>query len=141
MQTSTAPVILVAEDNASLRRLIVKMLTNHGYEALEAASGAQGLAMFRTHRKSVVLAILDMVMPGMSGLDLAAELDRERPGMKILYISGYISSIDMDVISRRAPEMVLPKPFTEKLLIERVELLLGGHRRGASAATQPESPC
>ena len=141
MPTSPLPVILVAEDNPSLRRLIVRMLTNHGYAALEAASGAQGLALFRANRKSIALAILDMVMPGMSGLDLAAELDRERPGMKILYISGYLSSIAMDVISRRAPEMVLPKPFTEKLLIERVEHLLGGHRRGASAATQPETPC
>ena len=116
--------ILVVEDHAELRSMILRMLTANGFAALEAANGAEGLALYQGHRESIALAIVDMVMPGMSGLDLAADLERQRPGMKILYISGHSASIAMDVIARRSPEFVLPKPFTERQLVERLELLL-----------------
>ncbi len=66
-----------------------------------------------------------MVMPGVSGLDLAADLGREYPNLKILYISGYVGSLVAEALARRSPERVLMKPFTEEALLARVRDLLG----------------
>jgi len=119
------PIILVVEDNAPLRRLIVRMLAQGGFATLATGKAADGLTMVRERRGAVDLAILDIVMPGMSGLDLATDFDREYPNLKILYISGYVDSIAADVLSRRAPECMLLKPFTGRALLDRVRLLLG----------------
>lgn len=124
MIDGTHPRILVVEDNGALRRLMLRILEGSGYGVIEAAGGAQGMELFRQHAPSLDLAILDMVMPGISGLDVAAEIERIRPGMKILYISGHGSSVAMESISRRSPDHVLLKPFDAAELIGRVAQLL-----------------
>lgn len=118
------PAILVVEDNAAMRGLICEMLEGNQLAALAVGSAVQALELLQT-RPEVELAIVDMVLPGMSGLDLAAELDRRHPGIRTLYISGYRSSIAMQAIADRSPESVLFKPFTERRLIGRVRRLLG----------------
>jgi len=125
MAIGPQPTILVVEDNGALRRLMTRTLADSGFLVLEAGTAPHGLAVFRAEPDSVDLAVIDMVMPGMSGLDLAAELERERPGMKILYISGYASSVAIESISRRSPERVMLKPFDVRDLVERVGRLLG----------------
>lgn len=131
--------ILLVEDNGALRRLMLRILAGSGYSVLEAASGARGLELFREHAISVDLAILDMVMPGMSGLDVAAEIERHRPGMKILYISGHASSVAIESISRRSPDRVLLKPFDAGELIDRVTSLLKPDPPAPTPAT-PQPP-
>jgi CheY-like chemotaxis protein len=122
---STAhPAVLVVEDQEPVRHLIVKFLSRHGIRALDAADAGQGLSIVHQHAGRIDLAILDMVMPGVSGLDLATDLIREYPGIKILYTSGYVDSVAMNVIARRSPQTVLLKPFTEQALLERVRQLL-----------------
>lgn len=128
------PTVLVVEDQPALRRLIVRMLDRHGMEALEAGRAAQGLALVRERLGAVDLAVVDMVMPGMSGLDLATELEREYPKVKILYISGYTDSIAMDVIARRDPDAVLLKPFTEQALLDHVNRLMPTAQKKVVAA-------
>lgn len=123
-QGGARPAILVVEDQAAMRALICQMLAANGLEAFGAGSAVQALDLLQT-RPEVGLAIIDMVMPGMSGLDLAAELDRRRPGTRVLYISGFTSSIAMQAIADRSPESVLFKPFTERRLVGRVKRLLG----------------
>ncbi len=120
--------ILVVEDNGALRRLMLRILAGCGYVVLEAASGSQALELFR-QQGTVDLAILDMVMPGMSGLDVAAEIERQQPGTKILYVTAHGSSVAIDSISNRTPDRVLLKPFDAADLIDRVAQLL-----------QPEEP-
>jgi two-component system, cell cycle sensor histidine kinase and response regulator CckA len=139
MIDGSQPQILLVEDNGALRRLMLRILAGSGYSVLEAASGAQGLELFHEHAVSVDLAILDMVMPGMSGLDVAAELERHRPGMKILYMSGHASSVAIESISRRSPDRVLIKPFDAGELIDRVTRLLDPDAAGPSTAA-PQSP-
>jgi two-component system cell cycle sensor histidine kinase/response regulator CckA len=135
---SGKPTVLVVEDDANLRRLVVHMLTNGGFETLDASTAADGLSTVRKRQGGFDLAILDIVMPGTSGLDLASDLDREYPGLQILYISGYIGSPAADVLSRRTPDHVLLKPFTEEALLERVRLLLEiAPRRAAGTAAPP----
>jgi CheY-like chemotaxis protein len=124
-KSDAQPAVLVVEDEESLRRLIVKFLSRHGIQVFEAANAGQGLLIVRQRAGRFDLAILDMVMPGMSGLDLATDLTREYPAIKILYISGFVDSVAMNVIARRSPQAVLLKPFTEQALLERVNQLLG----------------
>ena len=70
------------------------------------------------------LVVLDIIMPGVNGLDFANQLAIDRPQTKILYISGYTESVAVDSISRRMPHAVLPKPFTGHQLVERVREIL-----------------
>jgi two-component system cell cycle sensor histidine kinase/response regulator CckA len=116
--------VLVVEDEAAVRRLITRMLGKCGFAVLEAGTASQGMALFHQHHERIGLVIVDMVMPGMSGLDLAAELGREHPGLRILYISGYTESVVIESLQHHAPDVVLQKPFTETALIERVTHLL-----------------
>jgi CheY-like chemotaxis protein len=129
--------VLVVEDNELLRDVIQCMLSGHGFTTVSAESAEQGLAAFEAN-PAVSVAILDMVLPGQSGLDLAAELDRRRPGFRILYISGFSDSIAMESIARRDPKLVLIKPFGEAELIQRVsELLAAGPRLASDGSVYP----
>ena len=119
------PFILVVEDQAPLRHLIVRMLESGGFNTADAGTASEGLSLVRQRRGTIDLAIIDIVMPGISGLDLATDFDREFPDLKILYISGYVDSIAANVLSRQSPERVLLKPFTEEDLLHRVRLILG----------------
>jgi len=117
--------ILVVDDQAQVRSLIRQTLESRGAVILEAASSSEALAVVRGLPGAFALAIVDFLMPGLSGLDLAAQLGRDVPGLQILYMSSAIESIAMESLLRRSPERVLLKPFTLEELIERVVLLLG----------------
>src|SRR5579863_6072644 len=138
------PTVLLVEDNDLVRDTVVAMLESYGFPVVAVETAEEGLLEFQTN-PSVTLAILDMVLPGKSGLDLAAELERRRPGFPILYMSGLGDSIAMESIGRRAPELVLVKPFSEEALIRRVIALLAAKAAGVSlvpapgAATMPRS--
>lgn len=136
------PSVLVVEDDANLRRLVVHMLANGGFETQSTGTAAEGLSLVRERQGAFDLAILDMMMPGVSGLDLATDLDREYPNLKILYMSGFVGSVAAEVISRRSPDRVLLKPFTEQKLLERVRTLLEiapRHEVGRTAVV-PDGP-
>ena len=113
------PSILVVDDDISLCGWIQRVLLKHGYASVAVASASQGLSVFQAEG-GIRLAIVDMVLRGTAGLDLAAELGRQQPGLRILYISEYVESIAMEAIAKNSPELVLLKPFTEASLIARV---------------------
>ena len=131
MSDPDRPSILVVEDQEVLRHHVKATLERSGYSVMEAADAYQGLSLLRENQDSVDLAIIDFAMPGMSGLDMAAVLIREHPAVKILYTSGNVNSVAMEVISRSSPEAVMAKPFTGEELIKRVQYLLE-KRMGAS---------
>jgi CheY-like chemotaxis protein len=117
------PVLLVVEDDAAVRRFTTLVLESNGYQVIAAAAAAECLAILESRAVAIDLVITDVVMPRMGGLDLAAELDRRYPDLKILYISGYSASIAVQGVASKAPYLVLPKPFTEEELIARVRQL------------------
>lgn len=122
------PAILIVEDETAVRRFIRHALTNAGYITVEAATAAQAEEVARAYPGEIQLAILDIVMPGGSGIDFASWLQIEKPNTKILYISGYADSIAFESIGRELPDAVLPKPFTANKLLARVREFLGEGR-------------
>lgn len=135
------PVVLLVEDDSSLLGLLEHMLAHAGFATYSTAQAAKALSLVREREGAFDLAIVDMMMPGMSGLDLATDLDREYPNLKILYISGYIGSLAAEAVARRTPDRVLLKPFTEEALLARVRMLLElpPRREPQRASTAAES--
>ena len=116
--------ILIVEDVGGLRRLATRMLESAGYTVLTAASGEEALLMLERHEEPVHLVITDVVMPGMSGRTLAERFDRTRPGMKVLYMSGYAADavVRHGVLDEEMP--FLAKPFTVVELTRKVREVL-----------------
>ena len=81
--------ILLVEDAHSLRELARVTLEEHGYTVIEAASGTAALAALERESEPVDLILTDLVMGGMSGRELADKITAQRPGMRVLYMSGY----------------------------------------------------
>ncbi len=131
-----SPTVLVVEDDPHLLRLVELMLVSGGFAAVTAGTASGGLDLVRERDGRFDLAVIDMVMPGVSGLDLATDLAREYPNLKILYISGYIGSLAAEALSRRSPDRVLLKPFTEEELLSRVRMLLDMAPRSAPASSK-----
>ena len=95
-----------------MRSLIVDALTGFGYHVLQAPSGPVALELWRDHGAAIDLLITDMVMPGgMNGLDLASRLRDEHPGLRIIYISGYLADVSREDLSQAEGTAYLAKPF------------------------------
>ena len=114
--------ILVVEDGESVRKMICAMLTQNGYQCLEASDGNEALGLLRGIG-SVNLVLTDLMMPGMNGTELARHLSRDYPEIRIMFMSGY--SEDPVIHSTEgARGLFLAKPFTASALTERVRQAL-----------------
>jgi PAS domain S-box-containing protein len=112
--------ILVVEDEAGVRALVIKLLQDLGYRLLQAQSGPHALDVWRQQGDEVDLLITDIVMPdGMNGVELAERLRRRRPGLKVIYTSGYLADLSREDISRHS-DAYIAKPFS---LIELARLV------------------
>jgi PAS domain S-box-containing protein len=120
--------ILLVEDEPEVRKLTREMLVRLGYRVLEARDGAQALEVWRERCDSVDLLLTDVIMPHKSGRELAEELTGLRPGLKVLYMSGYTD----EVIARHGigqdDAALLPKPFSPEALGLKVRSILDAHR-------------
>ncbi len=117
--------ILRVEDEAPVRRSVRRLLERSGYRVLEARSGEEALALAAAPDTRIDLVLSDMVMPGMSGMELPARLRERRPGLRVLLMTGYTQ----EAISRAGAvgEPMIEKPFTLAGLLERVREVLDGH--------------
>jgi CheY-like chemotaxis protein len=116
--------VLVVEDEQPVRELIGDVLRLHGYTVLEAQDGDEALVVGERHPAPIHLLIADVVMPGVPAGTLAQRLADTRPGLKVLYISGYTDElIRQHVLLRLGPDF-LQKPFTVDALARKVRELL-----------------
>jgi two-component system, cell cycle sensor histidine kinase and response regulator CckA len=113
------------EDEPGLRRLTQLLLARQGYRVLEAANGLEALRMWTEHRGAVQLLLTDIVMPeGISGRDLAAQLQVQQPGLRIIFTSGYSADIAGRELSLQEGRNFLQKPFSRQQLLEIVRSVL-----------------
>ena len=116
--------VLVADGEARVRKLASGILRTRGYAVLEAASGAEALVIARAWHGRIHLLVTDVVMPEMSGWELARRLQEERPGLETLYISGDAENIVVHQGPVDKKVNFLQKPFAAGALVQKVRTLL-----------------
>lgn len=118
--------ILLVEDEDMLRGLIRELLEIKGYLVLEASQGVEALELFKKSPDPVDLVLTDVVMPHMSGSELVERLRKERPALRVIFMSGYTGANNAAI--HKSLEMpgvaFLQKPFRLNALISQVEELL-----------------
>jgi PAS domain S-box-containing protein len=112
--------ILLVEDEPGIRSLMRKTLEPCGYRVLETHDVAEAQVLAATYRHPIDLLLSDVIMPGLSGPDLAQRVVARRPGIKILYVSGFPNAFVSQHDWKRERIAFLQKPFTPHALIEKV---------------------
>jgi len=120
--------VLVVEDDEAVRSLVVKALTLHSYHVLEAKGPREALALLEQPSPPVHLLLTDVVMPHMSGRTLAQQAARLRPGIMVLFISGYPDQAVNGLGMLEAGMPFLQKPFGPAELTRKVRQILDGEK-------------
>ena len=121
--------ILIAEDEPDLRELSRIFLESYGYRVLEAGSAEQAIRTVEEYSARIHLLLTDVIMPGMSGRQLAEKILQKDPNTKILYMTGYTDDM---VVQHKVLEpgvQLLQKPFTRTELAVKVRTTLDGRDR------------
>jgi DNA-binding response OmpR family regulator len=114
-------VILVADDEVMIRNLVTLLLQGKGFVVLSASDGQEALELSRSYPGTIDMLITDMEMPRLNGMDLCAHLREERPGIKMVVMSG----ADMkQIVGQNLNLPFLPKPFDGETLMARVQGIL-----------------
>jgi CheY-like chemotaxis protein len=122
---ATGETVLVVEDEPVVRSVILEMLSERGYRTLDAVDGPSGLKILRSAER-IDLLVTDVGLPGMSGRQLADQARETRPGLKILFITGYAESVAIsDDFLQLGMEMIT-KPFDLDNLSQRIRGMISG---------------
>jgi len=132
LPTTGAIRILILESDVASWQFIRRTLSQAGYEAVAAATVAEGRSLIAESGAAFSLAIVNIGISG--GFDLATDLAAAGAGAKILYTAIVASSVVLDSIARLTPDAVMPRPFRAEDLLARVERLLGGSQTRAASA-------
>jgi PAS domain S-box-containing protein len=112
--------ILLVEDEPAVRELTCMVLNERGYSVIEAQNAEDALRLAKKHGAKIHLLLTDVVMPGMSGHDLAKRLTAQHPNLRVLYMSGYTYNVFAENKALEDGLSFLQKPFTPKALAQRV---------------------
>ena len=126
--------VLLVEDNDLLRQMATETLERHGYTVIAARDGVDALSLIESERRSVHLLLTDVIMPKMSGRELADHFQRRFPDVRILYMSGYATDTIVHHGMLDPGIDLLQKPYTPLALIRRVQEVLGTTSRARTGA-------
>ena len=121
--------ILVVDDEIGIREFLNTFLSAKDFNVVVAASGEQALGLWSEHDSEINLVITDIVMPGINGKTLADRLRAQRPGLPVIFMSGYLPEA---VAEETLDGTFLKKPFSPFELLEKINELLKGS--GSSTA-------
>jgi two-component system cell cycle sensor histidine kinase/response regulator CckA len=116
--------VLLVEDQQKARRVIHETLRRHGYTVIEAVDGVDAIAKSAAHAGTIHLLLTDVVMPGMTGRQLARSIGHMRPDTRVIYMSGYT---DNSIVHHGILDpglAYLQKPFTADILLHKVREVL-----------------
>jgi CheY-like chemotaxis protein len=133
--------LLLVEDEEAVRTFARRALEDCGYRVLLAANGADAMELAREHAGRIHLLLTDVVMPGISGRQLAEQLVAERPDVRVIFTSGYTDDETVRHGVREAETAFLQKPFSPEELGRRIREVLDATRdtRADGAAGEPRS--
>jgi CheY-like chemotaxis protein len=130
--------ILVVEDEDAVRLCVSIILKSNGYSVITAGNGLQALAAWPQQRQKIDLLLTDMVMPeGVTGLDLAQRLLAEKPGLKVIFTSGYSRELSSSKSPFLSGHRFLAKPYQSEALLQAVRESLDRPRPAPVAADKP----
>jgi PAS domain S-box-containing protein len=131
--------ILLAEDDSAMRTLTQRVLESCGYTILEAAHGGEAVRLAENHAGTIHLLVSDVVMPEMGGRKLAERVVALKPGIKVLYLSGYTTDAVVRHGVLESEIAFLQKPFTPGVLVRKVREVLDQQNppRGGGCASSP----
>jgi len=118
--------VLLVEDEAELRDLLAEVLEDTGYTVLRAGDGAEAVKVCAERERPIDLLLTDVVMPGMSGRELAARVQPLRPAMKVLYMSGYTDGAIVHHGVLEPGIAFIQKPFAPPAIAHKVREVLDG---------------
>lgn len=120
--------LLVAEDESSLRAILVEVLRESGYRVLTATNGKEAVAVFQEHYADIDLVVLDMIMPQMSGVEAYEWISSVRSDMPVLFCSGY-SRFELKRVKERDPvSRLLSKPYDIQEVLSAIRKVLDARR-------------
>jgi CheY-like chemotaxis protein len=111
--------VLLAEDEEAVRELASEFLRTSGYDVIEAKDGLEAMELAERQSKPIDILVTDVVMPRMRGTELAMRLKRIHPGVRVVYMSGYLEHNSEDAFLMQAEQ--LQKPFSRKSLLMKVQ--------------------
>lgn len=118
--------ILVVEDEENVRTLVRHVLEGEGYTVLEASGAREALYTHENHQGRIDLLLTDIILAGRSGREIAKDFMELRPGIHIIFMSGYIDDVLMRNELEHSRAMFLPKPFSPVRLTQKVRGALDG---------------
>jgi CheY-like chemotaxis protein len=116
--------VLVAEDDTTILKLVSHLLGRQGYTVLEAPGGPEALALAETYNDRIHLLLTDVVMPNLDGKALSLKVLKLHPGMRVLFMSGYMITDLMNKWQIMPADLLLSKPFTSGALLQMVRSML-----------------
>lgn len=122
--------ILLVEDDRLVRQMVAQSLRAYGYTVLETETGGEALVLAHEHVGEIHLLVTDIVMPHISGRQVAERLRNMRPGIKVLYVSGYSDNSVLRYGASEEGAAFLAKPFSPATLARKVRELLDGLEAG-----------
>lgn len=118
--------VLLVEDEAIVRDVAAAILRDSGYRVLEASEGSEAIALVdERDARGIQLLLTDLMMPRMSGAELASQLRRQLPGIQVVYTSGYSDAVMAQVLAQDPEAMFIQKPLTPSDLTKHARMALG----------------
>ena len=124
-QPTQGPTVLLVDDEASVLSVVRRLLQRAGLTVLTATEGKEAIRIFESAKDVIRVAVLDLTMPGMDGESLYRELARIKPGLAVIFASGYGGD---EVAARYAPGQIvgfIQKPYQHEVLIRLIRTALG----------------